>query len=134
MQNICENSLVIKSSSYVTHIYLHNGVKTHKNWGKYLQLIQLVWVSSTLYSSIVYRHAFLSIATGSAVFMNLAQYPRLPFCILIYLYQYRLFHSFSLHSLCILLYICRSHLGYYTNRFWYCICSATASWLRVEQG
>ena len=38
----------------------------------YIQLIQSVWAecwasTCTLYSSIVYRHAFLSIATGSAV-------------------------------------------------------------------
>ena len=36
----------------------------------YLQLIQSVWAeirASTLYSSVVYRHDFLSIPTGSAV-------------------------------------------------------------------
>ena len=35
--------------------------------------------ASTQYSSIVCRHDFLSIPTGSAV-MYLAQCPRLPFC------------------------------------------------------
>jgi len=41
--------------------------------------------ASTLYSSKVNRHDFISIRNGSAVRMYFPQFPRLPFCVPIYL-------------------------------------------------
>ena len=48
--------------------------------------------SCTVYWNIVYWRDFLPIPTGSAIHMYLAQYPHLPFCVLIYI-QYGTIHS-----------------------------------------
>ena len=57
------------------------------NCAKYIQLIQSVWAVShvcTQYWNIVYWRGFLPIPDEISC-MYLVQYPRLPFCVLIYL-------------------------------------------------
>ena len=55
-------------------------------YGTYMQKVGQV---PYLYSSIVYRHDYLSITTGSAVYLS--EFPCLPFCGLIYVCRYNSF-------------------------------------------